>query len=308
MACADLLHASMGIPLDLTFLYTGTLWFNGPFGVFMCKFIPYSIVVSVVASITTLTATAIERYLAAKLILKKPITPKVAQIVVALIWIYALLISTHEVIKFNVIIVNKTTPHCFPVLEDWVGTNTIEMTIKFVLMYLLPLFTMATLYAHIIWMLRQHSGSSLQTEQYKSIQRRKKNLTRKLVMITVIFAVCWLPVHVNHFLATFDYALFTCIPSHWHLVFFWLAHANTAINPVLYLLLTKNARALFKSSVHAAKGDGNDNGSRRSGSRKLWMFQRFPSDSRLLTACVSIQTSEDEEKGHEMNLIVEPAM
>ncbi|KAK3738041.1 hypothetical protein QZH41_003189 [Actinostola sp. cb2023] len=310
MACADLLHAFLAIPVSIAYLYVGTNWFSGPFALFLCKFIHYGLHTAIVVSITTLTATTIERFLAAKLILKKPITSKMAQGLIAAIWIYALVITVHEAIKFNVVTYSNTSqPHCMPDIKgDWVKIYKIEITLKFLMAYAFPLVTMATLYANIIWMLRQHSGSSLQTEQYQSIQRRKRNLIKRLVITTLVFAVCWLPVHINHFIGTFHYRVYTCMPQYWILIFYWLAHANTAINPVLYLLLTKNARALFKSSVHVAKPDGNENGSRRSGSRRLWMFQRFPSDSRLLTACVSaMQSSESqgEEKGHEMNDLIE---
>lgn len=305
MAFADLLHAIFAVPLDLSYIYQGNRWISGPFGVFLCKFAPYGIVSSIVASITTLTATTIERFLAAKLVLKKPITSKMAQIIIASIWIYSLLVSMHELIKFNVVVSKTTrTPRCIPKLNNLVEVYRVDILLKFFLTYVLPLVTMATLYANIIWMLRVHSGSSLQTQQYESILRRKRHLTMKLILITVLFAVCWLPPHVCHFIAVFNHQLYRCIPSHWVYLAFWAGHANTAINPVLYLLLTKHARALFKSTVHVGKApDGNDDGSRRSASRKLWMFQNFTTDSRILTACVSGQTSEDEEKGHEMNLI-----
>lgn len=310
MASADLCHAFFVIPMEISFVYAGSQWFRGPFGNFLCKFVPFVVVSSIVASIATLTATTIERFLAAKMILKKPVTSNYAKVIVICIWICSFLVSINELIKFHVVFEEKTRiPHCVPTnVDDWTTTFTYETFARFFLIYVFPLAIMTVLYANIIWMLRVHGGSSLQTEQYKNIQRRKKKLTIKLILITSIFAVCWLPAHVNHFLASYDYNTFSCVPLFWRQFLYLLTHANTAVNPVLYLLLTKNARALFKSTVLAKADHGNENGSRRSGTtRRLQrMFQSFPSDSRIITACVSAQTSDDvvdEEKGHEMKLI-----
>ena len=59
MAAADLMHAFLVVPVTIAFLFVGTKWFSGSFGFFLCKFVHYGIVVSIVASITTLTITAI---------------------------------------------------------------------------------------------------------------------------------------------------------------------------------------------------------------------------------------------------------
>lgn len=299
MATADILQAFLAIPTSIAYLYVGTLWFSGPFALFLCKFVHYGTVVSIVASITTLSVTTIERFLAARLLLRKPVTMSTVRLLIAAVWIYSLLISLYEVIRFTVFDYGSFGFHCMPEVKgDWNTTMQIEMISKFIIVYALPLLIMGTLYTNIILLLWKHgSFTSLNTEHYRNIQRRKRNLIKRLVFITLIFAVCWLPVHVNHLIGAFNFETYKCIPEYWKLLFYWLGHANCAINPFLYLLLTRNARALFRSTVHVARHAGKDNGSKGNGNRKLWVFQKFPTDTRLLTACITTQSTDSQEEG-----------
>ncbi|EDO32427.1 predicted protein, partial [Nematostella vectensis] len=250
MATADLLHAVFAIPANIAYLYVQTGWFSGSFGTFLCKFVHYGTTVSIVASITTLSVTTIERYLAARLVLKRPMTERFAKRAIALIWLISGLLSINELVKYTVIPHRNSTFHCMPALvPDRKHRYAIEMTVKFIITYAFPLITMATLYTIIIWYLWQHNVKGvLNSDSYRRIQKRKRNLIKRLITITCLFALCWLPVHVNHFMATFHYQTYKCMPHYWPLLFFWLAHANSALNPILYLLLTKNARSLFRSS------------------------------------------------------------
>jgi hypothetical protein len=224
---------------------------------------------------------------------------KTTRLLIAGVWLYSLLISVNEPIKYTVYEQPLTIYHCAPVMgENWRTIYQVETTLKFIIAYAFPLLTMLILYTNIIWLLWQHSSfNSLNTDHYRSIQKRKRNLIKRLIFITVVFAVCWLPAHVNHLVGAFHFETYICMPQYWVLLFYWMAHANSAINPFLYLLLSRNARALFRSTVHVARPDRNDNGSGRTGSRKMWVLQRLPSDSRLLTACISTQNTNSQEEG-----------
>lgn len=57
------------------------------------------------------------------------------------------------------------------------------------------------------------------------------------IVVLIVFGVCWLPYH-----AYFIYNYYADISSqsytqHVFLAFFWLAMANSAINPIIYYLM-----------------------------------------------------------------------
>jgi len=64
---------------------------------------------------------------------------------------------------------------------------------------------------------------------------RQRRVTRLLVLIVVVFAVLWLPIHV-HLLAAFfghvptDSALYMTLSVVWNC----LAYANSCVNPIIY--------------------------------------------------------------------------
>ena len=59
-----------------------------------------------------------------------------------------------------------------------------------------------------------------------------------LVVLTVIFGVCWLPYHV-YFLVLYHMPGMTSMRfiQHVFLAFYWLAMSHAVVNPVVYYLM-----------------------------------------------------------------------
>ena len=82
-----------------------------------------------------------------------------------------------------------------------------------------------------------------------------------LVAIVVVFALCWLPTYVNHYLMFFQPVVWDEVPIVVGHLMFWVSHANSAINPLLYIAFNKNFRyaflnatiALFASPIRALR-------------------------------------------------------
>ena len=55
------------------------------------------------------------------------------------------------------------------------------------------------------------------------------------VVVVTIFIVCWAPYHM-YFLYSYHWPAITRHPSisHIYLAFYWLAMANTCVNPIIY--------------------------------------------------------------------------
>lgn len=97
-------------------------------------------------------------------------------------------------------------------------------------------------------------------EQIDKNSQRIREQSRKvifmLVTIVTIFALCWLPAHVHYFLVTFDFKTYSCLPTSLVLTFYFITHANTAINPCLYLIFNDSFREAFKQQVRNRFGKG----------------------------------------------------
>ena len=126
-----------------------------------------------------------------------------------------------------------------------------EMVIRFVLLYVVPLLTMVFLYAKIVLHMwnRRAPGEHID-KNHRHIEKQKRKVVTMLITIVTLFAICWLPAHVNHFLYTFDYQLFLCLPTSFIFTLYFLTHVNTAINPCLYLIFNESFREGFKHQVY----------------------------------------------------------
>ena len=158
----------------------------------------------------------------------------------------------------------------FPIADEFVCTQvwpwadendfTLEQTYRvlktfhiviFITVYVLPLFVTGTNYSLIcrkLW-LRQIPGNASDSNRANA-EKSKRKVVRLLVIICVVFAVCWFPVYVNHYFWYVRPDQLHLLPFEAQVVFIWLAHANSAINPCLYVLLNSEfRRKLFATLV-----------------------------------------------------------
>ena len=121
----------------------------------------------------------------------------------------------------------------------------------FITLYVLPLCVAGINYSLIcrkLW-LRQIPGNVSDSNRANA-EKSKRKVVRLLVTVCVVFAVCWFPVYVNHYFWYVKPDQQHLLPSEVQLIFLWLAHANSAINPCLYVLLNSEFRKkLFATLV-----------------------------------------------------------
>lgn len=79
---------------------------------------------------------------------------------------------------------------------------------------------------------------------------RKRHVTRLLVLVVVVFAIFWLPIHV-HLLLAFFYHLPHGSRFYLALSVLWqcLAYFNSCVNPIIYNHTSKDFRDAFRSVV-----------------------------------------------------------
>ena len=255
MAIADILDALFAVPYLIHSLFHGSKWFPGTFALVLCKMVNYFGNVSIAVSVLTMTIITVDRYFAVVHVLKKSLSLRTVKRLIIMVWIVSGVVYIIEIYKFNVKVYPGGHAVCFPDIgsNDWDTVMTyfrVETLVKFIITYVIPFTVMAVLYTIIIAHLwkRKHIGEA-NSASYRRLQAQKKSVVIKLVTVVVIFAVCWIPVHMIHFLYSFDLPTWRCLPTALPLVFYWLAHANTAINPCIYLMLTKHSRKMIRESL-----------------------------------------------------------
>ena len=250
MAVADLLITAFSMPLTIKLIVTEYMdWSNGVFSEILCKIIPFAQLLSIASSVLTLTAIAFDRFLAIVYPLKRYVTFQISYGIMAVVWIVGIAVNSPILYALKVIEANVGEFYC---LEIWTPAFTEEaskhFTIAiFVVFYLVPLFTMSVLYSFIVFKLwvRKVPGNQTIENQRRSDKSKKKVLIM-LMTVVILFAVCWLPVYISQFISFFDKENFPCgPPAVLSFMGYFLGHANSLINPTIYVIFNSNFRKGF---------------------------------------------------------------
>ncbi|XP_048579111.1 tachykinin-like peptides receptor 86C isoform X2 [Nematostella vectensis] len=246
MAVADLLDALVTPAIQIWFMY-GWIYPPGVIGHLLCRLHLFLAVISISASVLTLTLIAADRYLAIVHSTQNPLTMRKVKRFLIGIWVLSGVVFSYDIYRVQLYNINGQ----YQCLLHWgfdVETNAeldkVDMMVKFVLLYIIPLVVMAILYTVILTFLwqRKTPGEHSMTNK-RNMDNRKMRVLKMLLTIVILFAVCWLPVHINHILIAYHKATYMCTLSFEGLmVFYMIAHANISINPALYFIFNKNFR------------------------------------------------------------------
>lgn len=138
LGVADLTVTLINVPITVTYSELG-FW---PFGAFLCKAIPFILGITIFSSVGTLIAIAADRYRA----IVHPLLPRIrtrhAIMIIAAIWIVALIYPT------PLLIYQKLTEEGMCEETEWPSDKgrKIYTVIIFVVLYLVPLIAISVLY------------------------------------------------------------------------------------------------------------------------------------------------------------------
>lgn len=251
MAVADLLLTVTAMPFSVAFFYRDLRWFGGTMGTVTCKAVFYVIPVSIAATVLTMLIISIDRFYAVFYPLRDKLfrQPRVFS---AIVWILSIALMIPYVLIFQV----QFSPHlnadaCVQAWP-WGDPNDSTETYRvlkifhicvFVVLYVFPLSIMGVVYFLICCKLwhRIIPGNVTQNNRVAA-EISKRKVVRQLVILIVVFALCWFPTYVNHYFWFVRPEHYDKVRIEVYFVFTWLAHANSAINPCLYVILSGNFR------------------------------------------------------------------
>ncbi|NWT17840.1 NMUR1 protein, partial [Vireo altiloquus] len=288
LAVSDLLVLLLGMPLELY-----DLWSNYPFllGASGCYFKTLLFEAVCFASILNVTALSVERYIAVvhPLKAKYVVTRNHTKRVIVTIWVLSVVCS-----------IPNTSLHGLQPLyvpgRGWVPdseictlvkprlTYNLVIQITTIIFFFLPMGTISVLYLLIGLQLKKEkmlealgaktggSRNCHNTQVQKKVKRRQ--VTKMLFVLVVVFGICWAPFHTDRLVWSF---VSTWTSNMLHMfqyvhiisgVFFYL---SSAANPILYNLMSTRFREMFKEVMC------------RPGHRSPWARKYSPSVTRTTT-------------------------
>ncbi|XP_023679042.2 neuropeptide FF receptor 1-like isoform X1 [Paramormyrops kingsleyae] len=272
LAISDLLVGVFCIPTTLVDnLITG--W---PFSNAVCKLSGLVQGTSVSASVFTLVAIAVDRYRCIVCPFKPKLTPQVARVTIALIWILALLIMCpsaamllveqeegHYMVDSEDI--NKTYPlyYCY---ESWPEPEMrkVYTTVLFAHIYLIPLVLITLMYCRIGAKLYTTAGLTAAriperlppngSQGRAAISPKKIKAIKMLIMVALLFMLSWLPLWTLMLLIDYvrpEGAQLDLLTGYIFPFAHWLAFSNSSVNPIIYGYFNENFKRGFRAAWQA---------------------------------------------------------
>ncbi|XP_074837679.1 G-protein coupled receptor 83 isoform X1 [Carettochelys insculpta] len=252
LAVADIMITLLNTPFTLA-RFVNSTWI---FGKGMCHISRFAQYCSLHVSVLTLTAIAVDRHQAIMHPLK-PRTPTAKGIVyISVIWIMATCFSLPHAIyqKLFIFKYSEKVTRClclpdFPEPADlfW---KYLDLT-TFILLYVLPLSIISATYVRVakkLWL--RNAIGNVTMEQYFALQRKKKKTIKMLMLVVVLFAVCWFP--LNCYVVLLSSQVIRTNNA-LYFAFHWLAMSSTCYNPFIYCWLNEHFRLELKSLVNMCR-------------------------------------------------------
>ncbi|XP_030421443.1 LOW QUALITY PROTEIN: pyroglutamylated RF-amide peptide receptor [Gopherus evgoodei] len=286
LALSDLLIAFFCVPVTMLQNISSN-WLGGAFA---CKMVPFVQSAAIVAEILTMTCIAVERHqgIVHPLKMKWQYTNRRAFTMLGIVWLLAVIVGSpmwhvqRLEIKYD-FLYEKEYVCC---LEEWTSAvhQKIYTTFILVILFLLPLMLMLLLYSKIgyeLWIKKRVGVASvLQTihgNEMSKISRKKKRAIVMMVMVVVLFAVCWAPFHVIHmmieysnFESEYDDVTIKMIFAIVQIIGFF----NSICNPMVYAFMNENFKKNFLSAICFCIVKENPSPSRRLGNSGITMMQQ----------------------------------
>ena len=246
LAVADLLFIIICVP----FTAMGYAMIHWPFGDYWCKIYQYMVHVTAYSSVYTLVLMSLDRYLAVchpyrSMTIR---TENNAYVLIILSWTVILAANAPLLFEYTRVEYNfygETRSACLnnEVLNDY-KRGQLFYGCFFVFGYVMPLTLVCILYGFMLK--RLLFGAVPGGNQSAESLRSKKRVTCMVIIVVVIFALCWLPIQIifvtQYFLTYPDNTTFVAI----QIACTCMAYMNSCVNPFLYAFLSENFRKSFR--------------------------------------------------------------
>ncbi|XP_078680132.1 neuropeptide FF receptor 2-like [Branchiostoma floridae x Branchiostoma belcheri] len=259
LAISDLLVTLLAMPVTLV----SDILFGWRLGEVVCQLTPLQ-GLSLAASILTLVAIAADRYRAVIYPTARKLRPCEAFAIIGLVWMLSIVTMVPHalVMQLKKYIFNDGDVIIYVCGENWGEGGREAYTVTFFsLCYILPLVVIAVLYVRIsLRISHQPNLFGLSHNRNPGISAQKLEVIKMLVVVVILFTVCWMPYHVVLFVTEFgdlsgeqeNAVLVYAYP-----IVRWLGYCNSCMNPIVYGYCNKNFRKGFKNVFRVVRPQEN---------------------------------------------------
>lgn len=247
MAVADLMVVVFQMPINFVNLHVSEI--PSEVGYFSCRFLYYLVNITMTASIFSLVVMAFDRYFAVAHPFRQSIWFRKAKLSIPFIWISSVALMAITPFAFKL-----ENGRCYFAEDEMLPLAF--WTYLLLISYILPLAVISVLYFAItrrVWF-HEIPGQQESIRDQPQGQIPKKRVIRTLIIIVVVFALCWLPLQVFQM----DFAVRNMLTD-WHPISiyfsYWLSQANSGINPWLYIGLNGKMKAAFSKMIRCRQGE-----------------------------------------------------
>ncbi|XP_063171162.1 galanin receptor 2b-like [Candoia aspera] len=238
LSLADLSFIIFCVPFQAT-IYSTEGWL---FGSFMCKAVHFFIYLTMYASSLTLAAVSVDRYLAIRYPLhsRELRTPYSAVVTTVIIWGVSMIFSGPYLSYYD-LIQWEDSYICMPGWEEW--KRKVMDTSTFIFGYIIPALIVSLSYTRTIKYLWTSVDPLADVLESK---KAKRKVTKMIIIVTILFCLCWLPYHVVVLYYLYGDFPFNQTTYAFRLLSHCMAYANSCLNPIVYALVSKHFRKGFK--------------------------------------------------------------
>uniref|UniRef100_A0A8D0GTD7 Galanin receptor 2 n=1 Tax=Sphenodon punctatus TaxID=8508 RepID=A0A8D0GTD7_SPHPU len=238
LGVADLCFIVFCVPFQAT-IYTLDDWLFGPF---MCKAVHFFIYLTMYASSFTLTTVSLDRYLAIRYPLhsRELRTPRNALMAIGLIWGLSFIFSGPYLSYYQEFQVANVSV-CHPIWN--IPQRKVMDLCTFIFSYVIPVLILSLTYMRTI---RYLWTSVDPIEVMSESKKAKRKVTRMIIIVAVLFCLCWLPHHLVILCVWFGYFPLNHATYVLRILSHLISYANSCVNPIVYALVSKHFRKGFK--------------------------------------------------------------
>ncbi|XP_072837294.2 endothelin receptor type B-like [Pogona vitticeps] len=259
LALGDLLYILIALPINVYKLLAE----DWPFGVQVCKLVPFVQKASVGITVLSLCALSIDRYraVASWSRIQGIGIPMWKAVEVTLIWAVAIILAIPEAVAFNLVKLNYREQMlwvCMLAPEQPYGFMMFYKDVKdwwlFGFYFCLPLACTGVFYSLMSCeMLSKRNGMRIALNDH---MKRRREVAKTVFCLVVIFALCWLPLHLSRILKKTIYnprdadrcelLSFLLVMDYFGIN---MASLNSCINPVALYFVSQKFKNCFQSCL-----------------------------------------------------------
>jgi len=238
LAVSDLSVLLICIPFDFGEIVTGTF----PYGAVMCRLIYPLQTMAATASVGTLVAISLNRFMAVVYPLRPQLQTRDAKKVIGVIWVFALALVSPYIAVLE--LRDSSCQEYFQEKGLKAGAYTISI---FLLQYVVPLSIIGLSYIRIGRDLRRDKGSYSNDALQRDQEREAHKVMKILTVVVIVFALLMLPNHIVFL--WFDFGNGNKNPHAPSIMALCqiCVYANSASNPLIYNAVNEQFREGFKN-------------------------------------------------------------